>query len=359
MRLAQFSINQFRNLLDVQFDASSGVNLITGQNASGKTSLLEAIYYLSHIRSFRTQHVSDLINHQHKYFELVARLHHQNEQRIPVGIRRSRQKLVARMNQQDIRRVADIAASFPVLAIHPDSYRLITAGPGERRQFIDWGVFHVEHDFFDAWQRYRRALKQRNSAIRAGQQRRLCRMWDNELVTMAEHIHRLRTSYMAELQPVLNRLIKEFFPGKEIQCEYGRGWSEESDLADLLEQRLTQDMKRGYTSVGPQRADLKISVAGQSAQTGISRGQQKMLVALLRLGQAMQFSDKNNRPCVLLYDDLPSELDEENRARIMHILRGMRIQLFITAIEPEQLDLSAWKYKKMFHVEHGKLSELV
>lgn len=359
MRLTHFHIQRFRNLLQVEFDASSGVNLISGKNASGKTSLLEAIYYLSHVRSFRTQHITDLINHSEKHFELFARLHQGTEHLLPVGVRRSKQKLQIRLNQQPVKRVADIASQFPVLAIHPDSYRLITAGPAERRQFIDWGVFHVEQDFFQSWQRYKRALAQRNSALRSGQSDRLCQLWDNELGQTAARIDDLRSRYVDNLMPVLNRLIADFFVGRQVEIEYRRGWQGELNLQEVLQARFAQDRHRGHTGFGPHRAELYIRVDGQSAQTGISRGQQKMLVALLRLAQAMYFSDINNKPCVLLYDDLPAELDAEHRAKVIQVIRGMRVQLFITSIEPEQLDLSAWKHKKMFHVEQGALTELV
>ena len=287
MRLAHFQSHQFRNLRNIELDACSGVNLIYGKNASGKTSLLEAIYYLSHVRSFRTQHISDLINHQQKHFELFARLHQGTEQLVPVGIRRSKQKLQIRFNQQAVKRVADITAQFPVLAIHPDSYRLITAGPAERRQFIDWGVFHVEHDFFRPWQRYKRALAQRNSALRSGQSDRLCRLWDSELDETAARIDTLRSNYVNNLMPVIDRLIADFFADRTLEIEYRRGWQNDRALHEVLASRFSQDKHRGHTCYGPHRAELSIRVDGQSAQTGISRGQQKVLVALLRLAQAL------------------------------------------------------------------------
>ena len=359
MRLSHFAIKQFRNLQQVEFDACSGINLISGKNASGKTSLLESIYYLSHIRSFRTQYVSELINHQAKHFELFARLHPNAEQLIPVGIRRSKQKMQIRVNQQNVQRVADITSQFPVLAIHPDSYRLITNGPSERRQYIDWGVFHVEQGFFSVWQRYKRALSQRNSALRSGQTHKMCQLWNKELSETAAKIDLLRSEYLKSLEVVVQTLINSFFAGNDVAIEYKRGWDAGEELQDLLDRNLAKDRHRGFTSYGPQRAELQIRVNGQSAQTGISRGQQKMLVALLRLAQAIHFSEKNNKPCVLLYDDLPAELDAEHRLKVMQVLQNMRVQLFMTAIDPDQLDISAWKHKKMFHVEQGVLTELV
>ncbi len=356
MRLAQLQIKNFRNLEYVELQPVNGVNLILGDNASGKTSLLEAIYYLSHIRSFRTQSVSDLILRQSPYLQLVASIETAEQQIIPLGIRRSRNKSEIRVNKQPVKRVSDIAAQFPVLAIHPDSYKLITGSPSQRRQYLDWGVFHVEHGFFKAWQRFKKALMQRNAALKSKQKFDICQLWNNEINNTAHYIDQLRQQYFDKLTPYFYQLTKQFFINDTVEIEYKRGWPIEKDLIDLLEANLQKERLKGYTYYGPHRAEITIKVNGQSAQTCISRGQQKTLVALMRLAQAMQFTEATNNSCVLLYDDLAAELDAEHREKILHVLSTMNIQLFLTAIEQQQIDLSAWEVKKMFHVEHGKLS---
>ena len=358
MRLTQLHIKNFRNLEDIQLTPVQGVNLIVGDNASGKTSLLEAIYYLSHIRSFRTQYVTDLILRQSPYLQLVANIQTVEQQTIPLGIRRSRNKSEIRVNKQPVQRVSDIAAQFPVLAIHPDSYKLITGSPSQRRQYLDWGVFHVEHGFFKAWQRFKKALAQRNASLKSKQKNDVCQIWNNEIHNTAHYIDQLRQQYFNKLRPYFYQLTKQFFVDNVVDIEYRRGWSEDHELIDLLEENLHKERMKGYTQFGPHRAELLIKVNGQSAQTCISRGQQKLLVALMRLAQAMQFTEVTSNPCVLLYDDLPAELDANHRRLILSVLSKMNIQLFLTAIEKQQLDLSAWEIKKMFHVEHGKLGSL-
>ena len=353
MQLSQLTIRDFRNLRNVKIDTSPGINLIFGKNASGKTSILESIYYLSHLRSFRTPYLTDIINHEARFLQLFARAENQQKKSIPIGIKRSRQKLEVRANQQAIKRVADITSLLPVLAIHPDSYRLITGSPTQRRQYLDWGVFHVEHGFFEAWQRYKKALTQRNAAIRSGQDKKYCQLWDAELDHAAISIDELRQRYFQNLTPYMNQLITAFFPGQDIRVEYKRGWKENESLLEYLRQNYDRDKKRGMTQAGPHRADIQISVDGKSAQTGISRGQQKTLVALLKLAQVKQFTATDIRHCILLYDDLAAELDDEHRCQILSVLEQMPIQLFLTAIEPQQIDTSHWEDRKMFHVEQG------
>ena len=358
MKLAQLQIKNFRNLQDTQLTPASGVNLILGNNASGKTSLLEAIYYLSHVRSFRTQHISDLILRQSPYLQLVANIESPDKQQIPFGIRRSRNKSEIRVNKQPVKRVSDIAAQFPVLAIHPDSYKLITGSPSQRRQFLDWGVFHVEHGFFQAWQRFKKALLQRNAALKTKQKFDVCQLWNTEINNTAHYIDQLRDQYFTKLTQYLNTLTDEFFENDVVTIEYKRGWPTDKNLGDLLEENIQKERMKGYTYYGPHRAEITIKVNGQSAQTCISRGQQKTLVALMRLAQAMQFTEASNKSCVLLYDDLAAELDANHRNKILNVLSTMNIQLFLTAIEQNQIDISAWENKKMFHVEHGELSEI-
>jgi len=359
MRLTQLQISNFRNLSNAKLTPVNGVNLILGDNASGKTSILEAIYYLSHVRSFRTPSVTDLILRDSPYLQLVANIQNISNQSIPLGIRRGRNKSEIRVNKQPIKRVSDIAAQFPVLAIHPDSYKLITGSSSERRQYLDWGVFHVEHGFFIAWQRFKKALLQRNASLKTKQKADVCQLWNNEISHTANYIDSLRHQYFEKLTPYLIALTSQFFAGDTISIEYRRGWPVDRNIIDLLDENLQKERLKGYTYYGPHRAEITIKVNCQSAQTCISRGQQKTLVALMRLAQAMQFTESTKNSCVLLYDDLAAELDSNHRKLILAQLSKMDVQLFLTAIDGSQLDLSAWRIKKKFHVEHGHLKDLI
>jgi DNA replication and repair protein RecF len=213
----------------------------------------------------------------------------------------------------------------------------------------------VEQGFFEAWQRYKKALSQRNAALRSGQKPSYCKLWDKELDLASQHIDVKRDKYIQDLHPFYLNLIEQFFPEQEVKLEYRRGWKSDQSLLEVLEQTFERDVKRGITQAGPHRADLNIQVDGQSAQTGISRGQQKVLVALLKLAQVKQFSRSASRHCILLYDDLAAELDKQHRQQIMTVLNSMPIQLFLTSIEPDQIELQGWDDSRLFHVEQGRL----
>ena len=354
MGLKSLTIQGFRNLQSASIEADPGLNLITGDNAAGKTSLLESIFYLSYGRSFRTHQVKHLINRDADFFRLVSVLDDQSL----LGLERTLNDQTIRHNQQNISRVSQLSSLLPVLALHPDSHQLISAGPEYRRQFIDWGVFHVEHKFMSIWKTYRTALSQRNAALRKQLNNKMCILWDAQLVQSAELIESMRLEYLSLLQPKVSELADVLFPGFSIDIKYQRGWSRDLDYAAYLSSHLHQDRERGFTQSGPHRADLKILLNDQPAQTSISRGQQKLLVCLLKIAQLNLFTERAGERCVLLFDDLPAELDSENQNKIMSILSSLDVQVFITAIESSQIQVDFWSSHKVFHVEHGLLEQL-
>lgn len=354
MSLVHIEINHFRNLQQVSLQPAAKLNIITGENAAGKTNLLESLHYLSFARSFRTAQTRDLIMYQQPYFRLMGKLQH------PVatlGIQKSSQEQIIRINQQTVNRTADLAAMFPVVAIHPDSHQLISAGPEYRRQYLDWGVFHVEHHYLQVWKDFRTALSQRNAALRHNQPDKLCCLWDTALVEAAQQMETMRLAYLDELTLSLNRLRPLLFPGSELVLEYRPGWQSDAGYQGYLIESLQKDKDKGFTQGGPHRADCRIRLDNKPVQTAISRGQQKKLVAMLKLAQMEVFSRHSDKTCVLLYDDLPAELDTENRNKLLTLLSALPVQVFISAIEAKQLDLTGWQDMKMFHVEHGKVTE--
>lgn len=358
MSLQRLEISSFRNLQSATLELDKGLNIITGENAAGKTSLLEAIFYLSYGRSFRNANSRQLIQRDSSCFRLIAQLHDADkdlQQRI--GIERHPDKQLIRVNRQPLKRMSELASLLPVLALHPDSHHLISAGPEFRRQFIDWGVFHVEHQFINHWKSYKTALSQRNAALRSAQPVRLCNLWNNELVSSAQQIEHYRLLYLQKLQPVIQALSAQLFPGYVIELVYRRGWPSDIGFDEYLQVNLEKDREKGFTQSGPHRADIRILVNGLVAQTSISRGQQKALVALLKIAQLSVFSQNSDTPCVLLYDDLPAELDQTNQNKIMQILSSLNIQLVISAIEAAQIDCSGWSHYKMFHVEQGEVRQ--
>lgn len=358
MRLEQVEIQQVRNLSAVSIEPVDGINVIYGPNASGKTSLLEAIHILGHARSFRTTHIDQLVQHNQEYLRVVGRIQTPNQALLPIGIERSKHQTTLRINGQAAKRSSQLAQYLPLQVIHPDIHQLLSQGPKYRRQFLDWGVFHVEPSFLSVWQQFHRVLRQRNAALRADEEKSAITVWDQALVEHANEITRLRQNYLDQITPLLQGLTQRLI-GLSPHFEYYCGWTKQQTYAQALERGLSQDKLRGFTQFGPHRADLKIKVAGVPVQNHFSRGQQKLFVSAMRLAQVAHLKQHKGVNSLLLVDDLAAELDSTHRALLLELLLESKTQLFITTTESKLLDIDAWPEAKMFHVKHGQVTEMV
>jgi len=361
MALTKLGIRHFRNLHSVDFDPAPDLNIIVGKNASGKTSILEAIYFLGRVTSFRTNRFDRMLQKGQETLIVYGKLKSKNGEIVPFGVQKDAKTVKIRINEQKITKVSELVTNLPLQVIHPNSHQLLEEGPKFRRRFLDWGVFHVEQTFYPAWQRYQIAIKQRNTALRNKSGKDLICVWNKELIESGDILDKLRKQYVKDLQDLLPQYIIPILGDMNSRVEYQQGWQKELEFAEALEQSIEKDIMRGYTTVGPQRADVKIMVDDVLANERISRGQQKILVTGLLLAQAGLFTKKTGEKCILLIDDVAAELDSVNREALLSILMDMDVQMFLTSIEQDTLAsiLHGKRPGKMFHVEHGNLSEVI
>ncbi|MEE2002701.1 DNA replication/repair protein RecF [Alkalimonas sp. MEB108] len=357
MSLQQLSVTDFRNFVSQHFQPGSAFNLICGPNGSGKTSLLEAIYFLAHGRSFRTARLQRMIRFDAELSVVHAKIM-QADQLHLVGMQRSKQgELTLRLNGETAKRLADIAHLLPVQLITPDSFRIFFGGPKERRHFFDMGLFHVEPSFYQHWQMFSKANKQRNALLKQGATAEQFRYWDNFFCQSAEAITQLRQRYLLQLNDEFQRLVINHPLLSTIQLQFYPGWNQQLSLTDLLQQNRASDAKMGFTQAGPQKADLRIKVEQQPAEEVLSRGQLKMLLFALKIAQSNVIGTLASKQPILLIDDLASELDADSMQQVFQLLKTINSQVFVTAIEPDPvLHLMPQQSTAVFHVEHGTLT---
>ncbi len=359
MFLTQLDICRVRNLKTVSLTPSPDINLIHGENASGKTSLLEAIYLLSHARSFRSSQISNIIQRDGKDLRVVGKVHNElTGQNSVVGIQKQQKQTLIRINQESISQASRLAAYLPVQLITPEVHQLIEQGPSQRRKFIDWGLFHVEQDFHSNWVRYTRVLKQRNAAIRNHQPADAVTLWNKALLEEGMTLTQKRSNYVATVEETVREFAR-YLLDEDIVLEYRPGWPKDTDFATALEAGLDQDMKQGYTRYGPHRADLVILNQHQAVKDLFSRGQQKLLVCSLLLAQISHLNRSLGQKALVLIDDLAAELDQYHRNRLLALLSKTGAQIFITATEKSLVPVEQWDSSKLFHVEHGTVHEVI
>ena len=359
MPISRLVVNKLRNLDHFELLPGSGVNLIVGANGSGKTSLLEALYLLGRGRSFKTNKHKTFITKGELEVTVFGEVQTFSDMAtISAGVTKSldgcHQIKVAGINATS---AAPLLELMPIQLIEPETFKLLAAGPAYRRQFIDWGVFHVEHFFFECWQRLNRCLKQRNKLLRRGKiDGSVLAVWDREFVVQAEMLTTQRSAYVEQLRPVFDGFLVALTDIQDFQVDFYPGWNIKISLEDTLNEMLVNDLRRGFTQAGPHRADLRIKYLEHNASETLSRGQQKLVVCALKIAQGHYFSQTTGRPCIYLLDDLAAELDSHHRDRLCQILSTLNCQLFITSVD-EAAFSNNWPSMdlKVFHVEHGRL----
>ena len=361
MSLSRISVTGVRNLRPVTIIPSPRVNILHGDNGSGKTSFLEAIYLLGMARSFRSIRLNPVIGYEQSSCTVFGQVELDEERTSALGISRDRSGEVRiRIDGQTVRSAAELADTLPLQLINPDSFRLLEGAPKLRRQFLDWGVFHVERRFLQAWQRLQQALRQRNSWLRHGTLDAASQAaWSRELSAASDEIDRYRRDYIQALKPVFERTLSALLNLDGFQLSYYRGWDKERTLSEVLAGSIDRDRAMGYTQAGPQRADLRLRMAGHNASEILSRGQQKLVVCALRIAQGHLVSEAKRGQCIYLVDDLPSELDEQHRLSLCRLLEQLNCQVFITCVDSNLLR-KGWRDHtpvSLFHVEQGSIAQ--
>jgi len=332
--LTQFQVLAFRNLDSLTFRPDAGLNAIVGPNGAGKSSVLEAIHTLSCGTSFRTRKPRELIAHQQDSFTVSGLLQDRQGREHRCGMKRSNDGQVElRMNFEPVHGIAQISRAIPVKALTPDSHALIQEGPTVRRQFMDWGAFHVEPEFFSHWKRYKRALSQRNQALRTVAADAEITSWNNELAASGTWIDECRANYLEQLRPHFNRMLEQLTHDFSVELGYKRGFSVERSLLETLEKNYRQHQRFKTTTDGPHRAEIALTVGEHPAKQVLSRGQQKLVVYALHLAQLEVLHQDAEQHAIVLCDDLASELDQANVALVLRLLASKPTQVFIAGTD--------------------------
>lgn len=356
MGLQSLSIRRFRCFASADLDLSPRLNVILGKNASGKTSVLEALYLLSRGRSFRTAYLDAAVQQGSAGFALSARVMSQPFP-IEIGLARQREFLEAKIAGKAVTALSRLAAVFPVQLLDDQANQLINGGPKYRRQFLDWGTFHVERCFYQTWQSYYRVLKQRNILLKANRSENEVAVWDMELAKHGEQLSEIRGRYLLDICPRAIKSAEQALDGVSVSIDYRRGWPVGVPLAESLRMCAKRDRMFGVTHVGPHRADFAIRINGRLAQESVSRGQGKVLAAAFLLAQADFYQSESGLSCTLLVDDLAAELDAEHLRRVLLRISEVGAQVIMTAIE--SLPALHETADAMFHVKQGDCYRMV
>jgi DNA replication and repair protein RecF len=362
MHVTRLELRHLRRFQEFRLDPAPGLNLITGDNGAGKTTVLEALHLMAYGRSFRGRVRDGLVRAGDAGLEVFVEWQERagrggaEERTRKAGLRHTGQDWTGRLDGTSVNQLGDLCAALAVVTFEPGSHALITGGGESRRRYLDWGLFHVEQDFLPVWRRFNRALKQRNALLKARARDAQLDAWDHELADAGVPLSRFRERYLDLLQLRFQPLLAELAPGLgDSRLEYAAGWRrEEMSLADALLLARERDLGAGYTSVGPHRADWRVSFGSLPGREALSRGQSKLTALAALLAQAEHHDEIHGEWPVVALDDLASELDRHHQGRVLARLQASGAQVFITGTEAPP-GLSPDFPVQRFHVEHGAL----
>ena len=344
----------FRCLRDFQLEFSPGTNVLFGDNGAGKTSVLEAIYLLGRARSFRSSTLTHLVTTGEQDLAVNGKVLDADGHERQLGLKWVGGRSGGSVDGRDADGLTELARLFPVEIIDTQVQELVRGGPGVRRRFLDWGVFHVKHTFLDAWRRYQRALRQRNAGLKDGAAPAALAPWEAEMSLHGAILSEARAQYVDELKEGLDDVVQDLL-GLPTVLQYSRGWPSSMSLEEALARAQERDRARGITSVGPHRADLDISVAGQVARDHASGGQQKLVACALVLGQVRLVGETLGAPPILLIDDPGAEVADSRLDRLLEWTLSLCEQRFVTGLARSVIDSGA---ESVFHVEQGHVTRV-
>lgn len=361
MHLTHLEVLGFRNISRADVELSAGINLLVGQNGAGKTALLEAIYLLARGRSFRATQSRQLI--KHKDDELVVRAEvdvGQMVHRLARGKSRNGDTK-AKIDGESARKQSRFAELLPLQTLLPGIADLVLDGPSIRREFIDWGLFHVEHQYLEISRRYRKALSQRSAWLREGHERAFDQdPWAPDIAKQGAQINHRRKAFVASLDQQSRRIFAALGAELQVQLVYqGVGDTEDVAVATAqLAESYERDLRHGTTHIGAHRNDVDILVNGASAKNTVSRGQAKLIASAIVLAYCAELREQSKVLPVLLLDDFGAELDSGHRERFFLELERIGCQVIATTTdEPKYLIGQALASRaRVFHVEQGAIS---
>jgi len=360
MWIKNITIHGCRSLEPVSLEFTPDLNIIVGPNASGKTSLLEALNILSKGRSFRTSHISEVISENTDQIlvsaEIIDSSTDSNESS-QIGIEKTPKKTKIRINKQDVYTQAELSSHLPLTVIHPNSIDLITGSPGNRRSYLDWIAFYVFPDFLNKWKKYQHILQQRNMCLKSVKHAYGLEKWTEELASLQPDLIEYRKNVIRILQPIVDEIANELLTGLNIQLELKTGFPKDlkldrDSLINYYNEKQEYELKVKRTTVGSHRADFSILINDTPAVESASRGQLKLLAICLLLAQSNSISSTVFGNGILLIDDLAAELDSNNKELLLNYLSNINKQLIITSTHRINLpDINS----KVFHVKHGSI----
>ena len=362
MILDSLKLRCYRNLADIDVSWSGHFNVIYGQNGQGKTNLLEAIYLLGHLKSFRGARGHELIEHAAATAWVSAKVVKNGVQHhLELGLQKTGRNPC--INGKTVKKLSDFLGYLRIVIFTPEELNSVKGFPAGRRALLDRAILQTDPSYLDRVQEYDRILRQRNQLLKQQVDDQQLAPWTASLVRTGSRIRRDRLVYLARFLPRLCQVYGEITAGTE---SAGLKYSVEENsieaLSDYLEEALQRlaprEKKLGLTLAGPHRDDLDFLVGERSLRSFGSQGQQRSFLLAFKAAQVMDLEKKMQDPPVLLLDDLASELDLRRQEGFFNFLLQRNGQIFLTSAQQTLLTDAVRQKASYYKVDQGTVSTI-
>lgn len=367
MYIKDLKINNFRSYNNLEIDFENTINILVGDNAQGKTNLLEAIYFLALGKSLRNYLKDDLIQWNKQYFYLKGSIIEKgNKSIIEIGYNRDNKKII-KINGIEKKNFSDLLGIFNVVIFSPEDLLLIKGSPTLRRSFLDQEISQLFPYYAKLLNQYNKGVINRNRLLKTKKLdlQRTIELFDLQLAKLASEVIKKRLEVLDKVKILASLVHRKLTFNKEnLDIVYQSFLNEneirklsreelETILLKMYKESMMTDLDNKTTSIGPHRDDLVLYVNGKNVKKFGSQGQQRTTILSLKLAELELFmSHKGNYP-VLLLDDVLSELDEKRRKYLISNIKG-KVQTFITTTDHDEM---IWKEANIFMIENGVVSK--
>ena len=354
MKITKLKLKNFRNHMDTEVDFNEHINYIVGKNAQGKTNLVEPIYIISTLKSFRNSKLVDCINEENDRAEIEASIKSTRcgTKKIRFVINREGENEFY-VNENKISHKRDMYSHFYSVVFSPDELRLVKGSPDVRREFLDVDICQVSKVYSDLIDRYDKILQNRNKLLKFGKNSKNLHseldVWDYQLALTGSQIAKARANFVSKISENAKKVMQKLSQGKEsLSIEYIgiKGETREEKTQNFITELgnfRAKDIELGYTSVGVHRDDLKFYINGLEVKPYASQGQQRSVVLALKLAEMETIENESEEPALIL-DDVFSELDTSRQRLLIDYLSTK--QVFITSTNSKNLgDISHSKIR--------------
>ncbi|HKW14444.1 MAG TPA: DNA replication/repair protein RecF [Candidatus Krumholzibacteria bacterium] len=365
MRVDRVQTTNFRNLAGDAVELGPALNVLIGENGQGKTNLLEAIYYFRFGRSFRAQSDAELIRFDEPFCraEVNATFADGHSELFACGIERRGNSVnrTIKVAGQVLARRSDLAGRFPVVLFGPNDLRTVSGEPEHRRRFFDMVGTTTDPRYLRAANDYRRALDQRNAALKARASREEMEAWNGRLVEPGAELVVRRRELSLRLEALMAAESRALENPFKFSMQYESTLlPPEGASLDEIQQRFherlvasaPEEMRRGITLNGPHRDDIQLCLGPNDLRRYGSQGQRRLFAVLLKLAELAHIESELREPCVLLLDDVFSEFDAAIMSRLQHLFESQR-QVFVTT--PVELPQRQSEHTRVLHVRDGRV----